>query len=117
MASQTKPDTLVSKPAMARIAVVSRRIRRGREKRLKRDFPPIRPLAEPAPPAASGPDLVRIAVLAMEGLGHASLRAAFTGKEVRVAVPDAATAAIFRAAISETARTRSTDRLIRIVID
>src|SRR5260370_14909844 len=93
----------------------TRRTRRGREKRLKHDFQPIRPLTEP--PAAPGPDLVRIAVLAMEDLGRASFRAAFTGKEVRVAVPDAVTAAIFRAAISETARTRSTDRLIRIVID
>src|SRR6266851_2153959 len=97
--------------------MVTRGIRRGREKRPKHDFLPIRPLAEPTPPTESAPDLVRIAVLAMEGLGHASLRAAFTGKEVCVAVPDAATAAIFRAAISETARTRSTDRLIRIVVD
>jgi hypothetical protein len=117
MASRTKPDTLVSKPVVSRIAAVSRRIRRGREKRLKQDFHPIQPLAEALNSGATAPDLVRIAVLAMEGLGRASLRAAFTGKEVSVAVPDAATAAIFRAAVSETARTRSTDRLIRIVID
>jgi len=117
MASRTKPDTLVAKPAMSRIAMVSRRIRRGREKRLKHDFAAMQPLAEPMAPATSAPDLVRIAVLAMEGLGRASLRASFTGKEVSVAVPDAATAAIFRAAVSETARTRSTDRLIRIVVD
>jgi hypothetical protein len=32
-------------------------------------------------------------------------------------VPDAVTAAIFEAAIAETARSRATDRLIRIVID
>jgi hypothetical protein len=101
---------------MVRVAVVSRRIRRGREKRLKHDFTPMRPIPEPIPPTESAPDLVRIAVLAMEGLGRASLRAAFTGKEVCVAVPDATTAAIFRAALCETARTRSTDRLIRIVI-
>jgi hypothetical protein len=117
MGSRTSRDTIVAKPAMSRIAVVSRRIRRGREKRLKHDFPPMRPVAEPMPPTESAPDLVRIAVMAMEGLGRASLRAAFTGKEVLVGVPDASTAAIFRAAISETARTRSTDRLIRIVID
>jgi hypothetical protein len=117
MGSRTSRETIVAKPAMSRIAVVSRRIRRGREKRLKHDFPPMRPVAEPMPPTESAPDLVRIAVMAMEGLGRASLRAAFTGKEVLVGVPDASTAAIFRAAISETARTRSTDRLIRIVID
>jgi hypothetical protein len=117
MGSRTGHETMVATPAMSRVAVVSRRIRRGREKRLKRDFPAMRPVPEPLPPAASAPDLVRIAVLAMEGLGRASLRAAFTGKEVRVAVPDAATAAIFQAAIAETARTRPTDRLIRIVID
>ena len=117
MGSRTNPETIGAKAAMSRVAVVSRRIRRGREKRAKRDFPPLQPLAEPMRPTASAPDLVRIAVLAMEGLGHASLRAAFTGKEVRVAVPDATTAAIFRAAISETARTRSPDRLLRIVVD
>jgi hypothetical protein len=117
MASRNKPDTLVAKPAMSHITVARRRIRRGREKRLKYDLPPMQPLTEPMAPAASAPDLVRIAVLAMEGLGRASLRASFTGKEVSVAVPDAAIAAIFRAAVSETARTRSTDRLIRIVVD
>src|SRR6266851_8146871 len=116
MGSRASRETSVAKPVMSRVAVVSRRIRRGREKRLKHDFPPLRPAAGPTP-TASAPDLVRIAVLAMEGLGRGSLRAAFTGKEVCVAVPDAATAAIFRAAISETARTRSTDRLIRIVVD
>lgn len=63
------------------------------------------------------PDPVRIAVLAMESLDRASMRAAFTGVEVKVAVPDAATAAIFRAALDETARNRSTDQLVRIVVD
>jgi hypothetical protein len=117
MGSRTSRETIVAKPVISRIAMVSRRIRRGREKRLKHDLPPMRPLAESMPPTASATDLARIAVLAMEGLGHASLRAAFTGREVCVPVPDATTAAIFRAAISETARTRLTDRLIRIVID
>jgi hypothetical protein len=60
---------------------------------------------------------VRIAVLAMESLGRASMRAAFTGVEVKVGVPDDATAAIFRAALSETARIRSTDELVRAVVD
>jgi hypothetical protein len=52
----------------------------------------------------------------MGALGRASIRASFSGTEVRVAVPDAATAAIFEAALVETARSRSTDRLIRIVV-
>ena len=117
MGSRASRETIVAKPVMSRIAVVSRRIHRGREKRRKHDHPAIQSRPEPTPSAASTPDLVRMAVLAMEGLGRALLRAAFTGKEVLVAVPDATTAAIFRAAISETARTRSTDRLIRIVVD
>ena len=61
-------------------------------------------------------DPVRIAVLAMT-LGRASFRAAFTGTEVRVTAPDEETAAIFRAALAETARTRGTDRLIRVVLE
>ena len=117
MGPRTSPDTIAPKPAMSRIPVVTRRIRRGRERRLKHDLPPARPLAEPVTATAPAPDAVRIAVLAVDSLGPASMRASFTGKEVRVAVPDAATAAIFRAAIAETSRTRSTDRLIRIVID
>jgi hypothetical protein len=66
---------------------------------------------------ASSPDPVRIAVLAMESLGRASMRASFTGVEVEVAVPDDATAAIFRAALLETARNRPTDRFVRVVVD
>jgi hypothetical protein len=108
---------IVSKPAMSRIAVVGRRIRRGRERRLKHDFPPTRPIAEPMLPTTPASELVRVAVLAVDRLGPASMRASFTGTEVCVAVPDAATAAIFRAAITETSRRRSTDRLIRVVID
>jgi len=42
---------------MSRIAVVNRRIRRGREKRLKHDLPLVQPLAEPRPPTpvSTGP--------------------------------------------------------------
>jgi hypothetical protein len=103
-----------------RTSISGRHLRRGRERRLR---PDLRPLAEAAPPptpaSASGPTLdpVRIAVLAMEGLARASMRASFTGIEVRVTVPDATIAAIFQAAIAETAQSRSTDRLIRIVVD
>ena len=70
-----------------------------------------------AAPQPTEPDPVKIAVLAMDSVGRASMRAAFTGVEVKVAVPDDATAAIFRAALSETARNRSTDQLVRVVVD
>jgi len=65
---------------------------------------------------APAADPVRIAVLAMEGIGRASMRASFTGTDVEVMVPDARTAAVFEAALTETAHRRPTDRLIRIVI-
>jgi hypothetical protein len=76
-------------------------------------------LAQPLRPKPSRrtPDPVKIAVPAMESLGRASMRASFTGVEVKVAVPDDATAAIFRAALSETIRTRPTDRLVRVVVN
>ena len=66
--------------------------------------------------SAPQPDPVTLAVLAMDGLARASMRASFTGVEVKVAVPDDATAAIFRAALSQTVRNRPTDRLIRVVV-
>jgi hypothetical protein len=69
------------------------------------------------PPAPTQPDPVKIAVLATESLGRASMRAWFTGIEVEVAVPDDATAAIFRAALSETVRNRPIERLVRVVVD
>ena len=94
-----------------------RHSRRAREKRVKRDFIPLGPALEQRTQlVASTPDPVQIAVLAMEGLGRASIRASFTGTEVQVAVPDARTAAVFEAALIETAHRRPTDRLIRIVI-
>jgi len=93
-----------------------RRTRRAREKRVKPEMMPFvaaRPILE----YAIEPDPVRIAVLAIESLGRASMRAALKGIEVRVAVPDEATAAIFRAALAETSRKRTTDRLVRVVVD
>ncbi len=110
------------KAALSKVAAASRRLRRRREKRARTAW-----LTGPAAPipadyidnhfASAQPDPVRIAVLAIESLGRASMRASFTGIEVRVAVPDDATAAIFRAALTETARTRPTDRLVRVVVD
>ena len=96
--------------------VTGRRMRRGRDKRSRNDMPALNLFSEKLMPAPS-PDPVQVAVLTLEYLSRATLRAAFTGKEVQVAAPDAATAAIFRAALSQTARTRTTDRLIRVVVD
>ena len=117
MGSRSTLDTLTSTSRKPGVAASRRRFRRSREKRFKQAPPLARSSAEPLPSTVPAPDAVRIAVLAMESLGRASLRASFTGTEVRVTVPDAATAAIFEAAIAETTRSRSTDRLIRIVID
>jgi hypothetical protein len=100
-----------------RLAFTSRQLRRAREKRGKSvgALPAAAPLAADLL-VAPGSDPVRIAVLAMEGLGRATMRASFRGTEVEVTVPDARTAAVFEAALAETAQRRPTDRLIRIVI-
>jgi hypothetical protein len=67
--------------------------------------------------ADSAPDLVSLAVLAIDRLGPAAVRACASGVAVCVQAPDEATAAVFRAALDETAQRRFTDRLIRIVVD
>lgn len=103
------------KTALSKVAAASRRLRRRREKRARPAWLPGQAVVVQAEPGQ--PDPVKIAVLAMESLGRASMRASFTGLEVEVPVPDDATAAIFRAALSETVRTRPTDRLVRVVVD
>ena len=90
----------------------NRPVRRGRERRLRQEGR----VAAEVPPTSS-PDPVNLAVLAMEGLGRASVRACFTGTEVRVAAPDPETAAILQAAVDRTAAWRPTDRLIRVVVE
>src|SRR5215472_14281129 len=71
-----------------------------------------------APQAAMRPpDPVLLAIFAIDRDGPAAVRACASGVEVRVTAPDEATAAVFRAALVETARRRGTDRLIRIVVD
>jgi hypothetical protein len=109
----------VFKAALSKVAAASRRLRRRREKRARTAWLlPGRAIVAPEATAiAPPPDPVKIAVLAMESLGRASMRASFTGIEVKVAVPDDATAAIFRAALCETVRNRPTDRLVRVVVD
>ncbi|MBV9687500.1 MAG: hypothetical protein JO096_09850 [Alphaproteobacteria bacterium] len=62
-------------------------------------------------------DPVSLAVFAIDRVGPAAVRACASGVEVQVAAPDEATAAVLRAALAETARRRSTDQLIRIVVD
>ena len=63
------------------------------------------------------PDPVLLAVLAIDRVGPAAVRACASGVAVCVKAPDEATAAVFRAALDETAQRRFTDRLIRIVVD
>ncbi len=109
----TNPDFLRA----TRIAAVNRRVRRGREKRSKRELPPFGGAVAATIHDSPETDPVRIAVLAMETLGRASMRASFTGTEVEVTAPDEAVAAIFRAALAETRQNRPTDRLIRVVVD
>jgi hypothetical protein len=62
-------------------------------------------------------DPVSLAIFAIDRVGPATVRACASGVEVCVAAPDEATAAVFRAALAETARHRGTDRLIRIVVN
>src|SRR5215469_1951597 len=63
------------------------------------------------------PDPVSLAIFAIDRVGPAAVRACASGIEVRIAAPDEAISAVFRAALAETARRGGTDRLIRIVVD
>jgi hypothetical protein len=62
-------------------------------------------------------DPVVLAVLAIDRVGPAAVRACASGVEVCVTVPDETTARVLRAALAQTARRRGTDRLIRTGID
>jgi hypothetical protein len=68
-------------------------------------------------PEMETPDPISLAIFAIDRVGPAAVRACASGLEVRVAAPDEATAAVFRAALAQTARRRTTDQLIRIVVD
>ena len=118
MSSRSSREPIQQGALVATISrtAAKRRLRRAREKRAKSELTALA-AARPIVEYALDPDPVQIAVLAIESLGRASMRAALTGIEVRVAVPDEAIAAIFRAALAETGRTRTTDRLVRVVID
>jgi hypothetical protein len=67
--------------------------------------------------AEGGLDLVTICILAVNRLAPATLRSAVSGKALKVVVPDQEVGAVFRAALDRMGATRSTDRLIEIVVD
>jgi hypothetical protein len=67
--------------------------------------------------AEGGLDLVTICILAVNRLAPATLRSAVSGKALKVVVPDPEVGAVFRAALDRMGATRSTDRLIEIVVD
>ncbi len=75
---------------------------------------PLNPVPLPDPVLAIDP--VALTVLAVNRLGPATLRTVANGKPLTVTVPDARVGEIFRAALAEMQKTRSTDRLIDIVI-
>jgi hypothetical protein len=67
--------------------------------------------------AASGLDLVTLCILAVNRLAPATLRSVTFGKALKVVVPDPQVGAVFRAALERMGATRSTDRLIEIVVE
>ncbi len=71
-------------------------------------------LTSPLPVPAIDP--VALTMLAVNRLGPATVRTATNGKALTVAVPDARTADIFRAALQEMQKTRRTDRLVDVVV-
>ena len=117
MSARTWRDFTHLNTALSGLSIPKRRTRRAREKRFKSEQVAATPELLNVVQAEPSADPVRIARLAMETLGPASLRASCTGTEVRVAAPDDSVAEIFRAVLAETARHRSTDRLIRVVVE
>ncbi len=101
---------------MSQFAAAGRRMRRRRDKRGKGRSLLHLLLPGQNQPQPQLPDPVKLAVLAIDSVAGASMRASFTGTEVEVAAPDEMTASILRAALAETARNRATDRLIRVTV-
>ena len=66
---------------------------------------------------AAGLDLVTLCILAVNRLAPATLRSVTFGKALKVVVPDPQVGAVFRAALERMGATRSTDRLIEIVVE
>lgn len=67
--------------------------------------------------AAPAIDPVALTILAVNRLGPATFRTVSLGTAVTVTVPDPRIGEIFRAALQEMQKARSTDRLISIAID
>ena len=91
--------------------------RKGWRRFVDRARPPGRRGAAPrelAGDAASEIDPIALTIMAVDRIGTARLRTGFHGLPVTVAVPDEQTARIFRAALSEMAKLRPTDRLISV---
>lgn len=62
------------------------------------------------------PDQAALVAMALIRLSPACARVAVTGLPHTVTVPDAHTAEVFRAAIAQSAKTRASDHLVRIVV-
>lgn len=59
-------------------------------------------------------DPIALTIVAVNRLGPATMRAVSSGMPVTVAAPDARTAEIFRAALSQMGKSRPTDRLVSV---
>ena len=59
-------------------------------------------------------DPIALTIIAVNRLGPATMRAVSSGMPVTVAAPDAQTAEIFRAALSQMGKSRPTDRLVSV---
>jgi hypothetical protein len=66
--------------------------------------------------AAGVIDPVALTMMAVNQLGPATIRTATNGKSLKVEVADERVAQIFRAALEEMQKTRSTDRLVDVVV-
>jgi len=77
---------------------------------------PRRARQRPARSRQTAIDPVALTMLAVNRLGPATVRTATQGRALVVAVPDAHTAEIFRAALQEMQKTRRTDRLVDVVV-
>lgn len=91
-------------------------VRRRRLRKRKPHSAKWRAPAVPPPVPAPAVDPVALTILAVNRLGPATFRTVSLGVAVTVTVPDCETGDIFRAALSEMQKARTTDRLIRIEV-
>lgn len=76
----------------------------------------VRPAVLPVLPRQPETDQGALVALALQRLSPACIRAAVTGVQQTVTVPDAETAEAFRAALAITVKDRQSDALVKIVI-